>query len=79
MQGALNAFGAMTGPPLSLLVEAERRSMIAGSEAARTLTHRLTAVALAVRWSFLARAVALQLTVIEQTLHEYHRPPPGLP
>lgn len=48
MQGALNAFGAMTGPPLSLLVEAERRSMNAGSEAAATLSNRLTAASAAV-------------------------------
>ncbi|WP_411902717.1 sensor histidine kinase [Methylorubrum thiocyanatum] len=68
MQGALNAFGAMTGPPLSLLVEAERRSMIAGSEAARTLTHRLTAVALAVVGLALAFVAVLYRSVTRPTL-----------
>lgn len=68
MQGALNAFGAMTGPPLSLLVEAERRSMIAGSEAARTLTHRLTAIALAVVGLALAFVAVLYRSVTRPTL-----------
>lgn len=46
MQGALNGFGAMTGQPLSFLIEAERRSMAQGSEDARDLTRRLRIAAL---------------------------------
>ena len=68
MQGALNAFGAMTGPPLSLLVEAERRSMNAGSEAAATLSHRLTAAALAAVVLALAFVAVLYRSVIRPTL-----------
>lgn len=37
IKGALNGFGAMTGQPLSFLIEAERRSMALGSEQARAL------------------------------------------
>ena len=49
IKGALNGFGAMTGQPLSFLIEAERRSMILGSEEARDLSRRLRiAAALAV-------------------------------
>ncbi|MEH3118067.1 MAG: ATP-binding protein [Methylorubrum populi] len=66
MQGALNAFGAMTGPPLSLLIEAERRSMTAGSEAARTLSQRLTAASLA--------AVALALAFVGVLYRSVTRP-----
>ena len=68
MQGALNAFGAMTGPPLSLLVEAERRSMNAGSEAAATLSHRLTAAALAAAVLALAFVGVLYRSVTRPTL-----------
>ncbi|MBB2960224.1 ATP-binding protein [Methylobacterium sp. R2-1] len=68
MQGALNAFGAMTGPPLSLLVEAERRSMNAGSEAAATLSHRLTAAALAAVILALAFVGVLYRSVTRPTL-----------
>lgn len=49
IKGALNGFGAMTGQPLSFLIEAERRSMVLGSEAARDLSRHLRiAAALAV-------------------------------
>ncbi|WP_144767008.1 sensor histidine kinase [Methylobacterium dankookense] len=49
IKGALNGFGAMTGQPLSFLIEAERRSMVLGSEQARALSNRLrVASALAV-------------------------------
>ncbi|MET0258048.1 MAG: HAMP domain-containing sensor histidine kinase [Methylobacterium sp.] len=41
IQGALNAFGAMTGQPLSLLIESERRSMTAGSDEARNTSARM--------------------------------------
>ncbi|AMB44978.1 HAMP domain-containing sensor histidine kinase [Methylobacterium sp. AMS5] len=68
MQGALNAFGAMTGPPLSLLIEAERRSMTAGSEAARTLSRRLTAAALAATVLALAFVGVLYRSVTRPTL-----------
>ncbi|KQQ27076.1 ATPase [Methylobacterium sp. Leaf123] len=68
MQGALNAFGAMTGPPLSLLIETERRSMAAGSEAARTLSRRLTAAALAATVLALAFVGVLYRSVTRPTL-----------
>ncbi|WP_375456095.1 ATP-binding protein [uncultured Methylobacterium sp.] len=49
IKGALNGFGAMTGQPLSFLIEAERRSMVMGSDAARDLSRHLRiAAALAV-------------------------------
>lgn len=41
IKGALNGFGAMTGQPLSFLIEAERRSMALGSERARALSGHL--------------------------------------
>ncbi|AWN42460.1 sensor histidine kinase [Methylobacterium durans] len=41
IKGALNGFGAMTGQPLSFLIEAERRTMVLGSEQARALSQRL--------------------------------------
>ncbi|GAA0275887.1 Adaptive-response sensory-kinase SasA [Methylorubrum aminovorans] len=66
MQGTLNAFGAMTGPPLSLLVEAERRSMNAGTEAAATLSNRLTIAALT--------AVALALAFVGVLYRSVTRP-----
>ncbi len=57
IKGALNGFGAMTGQPLSFLIEAERRSMTLGSEEARILSARLRiAAAVAV-----AAALALLL------------------
>ncbi|MCJ2014123.1 sensor histidine kinase [Methylobacterium sp. J-076] len=57
IKGALNGFGAMTGQPLSFLIEAERRSMTRGSEEARDLSSRLRAAAV------VAVAVALALLV----------------
>ena len=68
MQGALNAFGAMTGPPLSLLIEAERRSMNAGSEDARTLSQRLTAISLTAVALALAFVAVLYRSVTRPTL-----------
>lgn len=56
--GALNAFGAMTGQPLSILIEAERRGMSAGSEAARDLSRQLRFL------SLLAVPLALALVAI---------------
>ena len=58
IKGALNGFGAMTGQPLSFLIEAERRSMTRGSEEARALSSRLRLAAV------IAVAVALALLVI---------------
>ncbi|MFY9289940.1 MAG: ATP-binding protein [Methylorubrum rhodinum] len=68
MQGALNGFGAMTGPPLSMLIEAERRSMQVGSEDARTLSQRLTAASLAAMVLALAFVGLLYRTVTRPTL-----------
>lgn len=56
IRGALNGFGAMTGQPLSFLIEVERRSMIAGSDEARDLSARLRIASLA--------AVALALAIV---------------
>ncbi|MFD1280975.1 HAMP domain-containing protein, partial [Methylobacterium goesingense] len=56
IRGALNGFGAMTGQPLSFLIEVERRSMIAGSDAARDLSGTLRIASLA--------AVAFALAVV---------------
>ena len=58
IKGALNGFGAMTGQPLSFLIEAERRSMTRGSDEARELSSRLRVAAVA------AVALALALLVI---------------
>ncbi|GJE39904.1 sensor histidine kinase [Methylobacterium persicinum] len=58
IKGALNGFGAMTGQPLSFLIEAERRSMTRGSEEARELSSRLRVAAV------VAVAAALALLVI---------------
>jgi two-component system, OmpR family, sensor kinase len=41
VRGALNAFGAVTGPSLSFLIEAERRSVAAASAEAQALSDRL--------------------------------------
>ncbi|WP_232629414.1 sensor histidine kinase [Methylobacterium sp. Leaf118] len=68
MQGTLNAFGAMTGPPLSLLIETERRSMAAGSEDARALTRRLTLASLAAAALALAFVLVLYRSVTRPTL-----------
>ncbi|GEP01482.1 sensor histidine kinase [Methylobacterium haplocladii] len=58
IQGALNAFGAMTGQPLSLLIESERRSMTAGSEEARSTSERMRTL------SILGLVLALALVAI---------------
>lgn len=58
IKGALNGFGAMTGQPLSFLIEAERRSMTQSSDAARDLSSRLRLA------SVVAVAIALALLVI---------------
>ena len=58
IKGALNGFGAMTGQPLSFLIEAERRSMTRGSEEARELSSRLRLAAV------VAVAAALVLLLI---------------
>lgn len=58
IRGALNGFGAMTGQPLSFLIEVERRSMIAGSDAARSLSGTLRIASLA------AVAVALAIVLL---------------
>jgi two-component system, OmpR family, sensor kinase len=58
IRGALNGFGAMTGQPLSFLIEVERRSMIAGSDAARDLSGTLRIASLA------ALAVALAIVLL---------------
>ncbi|RVU17824.1 sensor histidine kinase [Methylobacterium oryzihabitans] len=58
IRGALNAYGAMTGPPLTFLVEAERRTVEAAAAAMRGLARRLQGAALA------TAAVALALLVL---------------
>lgn len=58
IRGALNGFGAMTGQPLSFLIEVERRSMIAGSDEARGLSSRLRVASLA------AAAIALGIVLV---------------
>jgi signal transduction histidine kinase len=58
VRGAFNAFGAITGPALSFLVEAERRSVDAASREARRLADRLRLGAVAV---VVAAVVALLL------------------
>ena len=68
IQGALNGFGAMTGSPLSLLIEAERRSMTQGSEQARGLSRRLTAAALVASVLALGIVLVLWRSVTRPTL-----------
>ena len=68
IQGALNGFGAMTGSPLSLLIEAERRSMSQGSEQARALSRRLTAAALVASVLALGIVLVLWRSVTRPTL-----------
>ena len=68
IQGALNGFGAMTGPPLSLLIEAERRSMSAGSDEARGLSARLRIASLAAVLAALALVGLLYRSVTRPTL-----------
>lgn len=69
IQGALNAFGAMTGQPLSLLIESERRSMTAGSEAARELSWRLRLLSIVAVAAALALVVLLYRSVTRPTLN----------
>ena len=66
IKGALNGFGAMTGQPLSFLIEAERRSMVLGSEQARALSGRLRVAA--------AAAVAAALVLVAVLYRSLTRP-----
>ncbi|SFH95793.1 sensor histidine kinase [Methylobacterium brachiatum] len=66
IKGALNGFGAMTGQPLSFLIEAERRSMALGSEQARALSARLRVAA--------ASAVAAALVLLAVLYRSVTRP-----
>jgi two-component system OmpR family sensor kinase len=66
IKGALNGFGAMTGQPLSFLIEAERRSMALGSEQARALSARLRVAA--------ASAVAAALVLLAVLYRGVTRP-----
>ena len=68
IRGALNGFGAMTGQPLSFLIEVERRSMIAGSEEARRLSATLRIASLAAAALALAIVLALYRVVTRPTL-----------
>jgi signal transduction histidine kinase len=68
IRGALNGFGAMTGQPLSFLMEVERRSMIAGSEQARALSSRLRMVSLAAAVLALGIVLVLYRAVTRPTL-----------
>ena len=68
IQGTLNGFGALTGPPLSLLIEAERRSMSAGSDEARNLSRRLSALSLVAVLLALALVAILYRSVTRPTL-----------
>lgn len=66
-RGALNAFGAITGPSLSFLVEAERRGIEAASADARALSDRLRMGALVAAVGALA-AVALMHRAVTRPL-----------
>ncbi|MCJ2059974.1 ATP-binding protein [Methylobacterium sp. J-048] len=66
IKGALNGFGAMTGQPLSFLIEVERRSMALGSEQARALSARLRVAA--------ASAVAAALVLLAVLYRGVTRP-----
>lgn len=68
IRGALNGFGAMTGQPLSFLIEVERRSMIAGSDEARALSDRLRIGALAAVAFALVVVLALHRGITRPTL-----------
>ncbi|GJE05618.1 Adaptive-response sensory-kinase SasA [Methylobacterium jeotgali] len=68
IKGALNGFGAMTGQPLSFLIEAERRSMVLGSEEAQTLARRLRLAALAALLVALVFLAVLYRSVTRPTL-----------
>ncbi len=68
IKGALNGFGAMTGQPLSFLIEAERRSMVLGSEEARALADRLRLAAALAVGAALAVLLVLYRSLIRPTL-----------
>ncbi|MCJ2141715.1 sensor histidine kinase [Methylobacterium sp. E-066] len=68
IKGALNGFGAMTGQPLSFLIEAERRSMALGSEQARALSARLRVAAAAAVAAALVLLAVLYRGVTRPTL-----------
>ena len=68
IKGALNGFGAMTGQPLSLLMEVERRSMVLGSEQARALSQRLWIAALLALIGTLVIVLVLYRSIIRPTL-----------
>ncbi|MDP4022272.1 HAMP domain-containing sensor histidine kinase [Methylobacterium sp. NEAU 140] len=68
IKGALNGFGAMTGQPLSFLIEAERRGMQLGSEEARALTDRLRVAAAVAVAAALALLAVLYRTLSRPTL-----------
>ncbi|MGX7708258.1 ATP-binding protein [Methylobacterium sp. Gmos1] len=63
IRGALNAFGAVTGQPLTFLVEAERRAVEASAAEVRTLAARMRGVAVAA-----AVLVVLLLVLLHQSL-----------
>ncbi|MCJ2062406.1 ATP-binding protein [Methylobacterium sp. J-088] len=68
IKGALNGFGAMTGQPLSFLIEVERRSMALGSEQARALSERLRLAAAAAVTAALVLLAILYRGVTRPTL-----------
>ena len=68
IKGALNGFGAMTGQPLSFLIEAERRSMVLGSDAARELSRRLRIAAALAVLGALGLVVLLWRSITRPTL-----------
>ncbi len=68
IKGALNGFGAMTGQPLSLLIEAERRSIAAGTGEARDLSRRLRLVSLAAATAVLVIVALLYRLITRPTL-----------
>ncbi|MDP4002510.1 ATP-binding protein [Methylobacterium sp. NEAU K] len=68
IKGALNGFGAMTGQPLSFLIEAERRSMALGSEQARALSARLRVAAVVAVAAALVLLAVLYRGVTRPTL-----------
>jgi signal transduction histidine kinase len=68
VRGAFNAFGAIMGPTLSFLVEAERRAVEAASAEARTLSDRLRWGALAVVLAGVAALALLHRVVTRPVL-----------
>ena len=81
IKGALNGFGAMTGQPLSFLIEAERRSMALGSEQARALSGHLRLAAVAAVLAALVLLAALYRSVTARRWRASRRcggrPPPS--